>query len=154
MKKIIITIDGPAASGKGRIAKHISKKWNLQHVDSGLLYRQVAFSLKKSDVNLNSIPEIKKNILSIKKLSFRKNKKLRTQEISKITSKIAVYKFVRSFINKFQTEFVSKNIKTKGFVIDGRDIGSVVFKNADLKLFIEVNEINRAKATVKSTSFE
>ncbi len=149
MKKIIITIDGPAASGKGRIAEYISKRWNLKHLDSGILYRIIAYNILKKDINIDSIKDIHKFIISDTKLSYRKFKKLRSEQISKIASKIAVFKFVRNHVNNFQREFVKKNLKNNGFVIDGRDIGSVVFKNADLKLYIDVNEKNRAKRRYK-----
>ncbi len=66
-----------------------------------------------------------------------------------MASKIAVFSVIRQYINKYQREFVIKNSKNKGFVIDGRDIGSVVFKKANLKLFIKVNEKNRAKRRYK-----
>ena len=85
----------------------------------------------------------------INKISFRKYKQLRNEKISKSASKIAIYKFVRNFINKIQQNYVKENIKSKGFVVDGRDIGSKVFKNADLKLYIDVNEENRAKRRYK-----
>ncbi len=149
MKKIIITIDGPAASGKGKIANYISKKWNLKHLDSGILYRRIAFNLLQNRINLESIKDIKKNINNQKNLSFKKNKKIRSEKISNAASKIAVLSFVRNYVNKFQKEFVKRGIKEKGFVIDGRDIGSVVFKKADLKLYIDVNEENRAKRRYK-----
>tara|TARA_B100000676_G_C17798977_1_gene691109 strand:- start:210 stop:845 length:636 start_codon:yes stop_codon:yes gene_type:complete len=149
LKKIIITIDGPAASGKGKIANYISKKWNLKHLDSGILYRRIAFNLLQNRINLESIKDIKKNINNQKNLSFKKNKKIRSEKISNAASKIAVLSFVRNYVNKFQKEFVKRGIKEKGFVIDGRDIGSVVFKKADLKLYIDVNEENRAKRRYK-----
>jgi len=149
LKKIIITIDGPAASGKERIAKYICKKWGLKHLDTGTLYRNIAKYFKEKNVNLRSINDIKKNLDAKKNLSFRKDKSLRSEEISKIASKIAVFGLVRDYVNKYQKYFVKKNVRNKGFVIDGRDIGSVVFKNADLKLYIDVNEINRAKRRYK-----
>ena len=149
MKKIIITIDGPAASGKGSIASYISSKWKLKHLDSGILYRKIAQILLKKNVNLNSTNEIKMTVINKNFLSFTKNKSLRKEEISKIASKIAVLPYIRREVNKFQRNFVKENVKQKGFVIDGRDIGSVVFKNANLKLFIHVNEINRAKRRYK-----
>ena len=149
MNKIIITIDGPAASGKGEIAKFISTKWNLKHLDSGILYRRLALSLLQNKVNFENEAKINKFVGKNVKLTFRKNKSLRTENISKIASKIAVFEKVRKHINKFQKEFVTKKIKENGFVIDGRDIGSVVFKDATLKLYIEVNEKNRAKRRYK-----
>ncbi len=148
-KNVLITIDGPAASGKGKISSYISKKWKLKHLDSGILYRALAFRLLKNDINLESDNDIKKSLKFINKISFRKYKQLRNENISKAASKIAIYQSVRNFINKIQQNHVKENIKSNGFVVDGRDIGSKVFKNADLKLYIEVNEQNRAKRRYK-----
>ena len=145
MRNIIITVDGPAASGKEKICKYISKKWKLKHLDSGILYRRLALIFLKDKVNINNINEIKKKLREINSISFRKSNKIRTQEIANLASIIAVNKCVREFINNMQYNFVKRNKNSRGFVIDGRDIGSVVFKNADLKLYIEVNEEIRAK---------
>ena len=149
MKKTIITIDGPAASGKEKIAKYISKKYKLKHLDSGILYRQLAFIFFVDKIDVRDVNQIKKKILKVNKISLRNNKKLRTQEISKLASKIAVHSCIRNFVNKLQYDFVNKNKNIKGFVVDGRDIGSVVFKNANLKLYIEVNPEIRAKRRYK-----
>ena len=146
---MIIAIDGPAASGKGKISKYISRKWNYKHLDSGILYRNLAYIFLQNGINLNSTKEIKKIINKKNTISYRKSKKLRTEKISKIASKIAVHQFVRNFINKFQRKFIKSNLKNRHFVIDGRDIGSVVFKNANLKLYIDVSEKNRAKRRYK-----
>ena len=145
MKKLIITIDGPAASGKEKIAKYISKKWKLNHLDSGILYRRLALIFLIENIDIKNINKIKNKLKKIDQISFRNSKHIRTQATSKLASKIAIHNCVRSFVNKLQYNFVNKNKKMRGFVIDGRDIGSVVFKNADLKLFIEVNPIVRAK---------
>ncbi len=149
MKKIIITIDGPAASGKEKIAKYISKKWKLSHLDSGILYRRLALIFFIDNVEINNVYKIKKKLKEVNKISFRNSKKIRTQNISKLASKIAIHSCVRSFVNNLQYNFVKKHRKFHGFVIDGRDIGSVVFKNADLKLYIEVNPEIRAKRRYK-----
>ena len=149
MKKIVITIDGPAASGKGKIAEYISKKWKYKHLESGVLYRRLASILIDKNIEFENINDIKKIIRDYKSISFRKHKKLRTENISRIASKIAVYQFIRNFVNKIQREFVNTSKKNKYFVIDGRDIGSVVFKTAKLKLYIEVSEKNRAKRRYK-----
>ncbi|MDC3075608.1 (d)CMP kinase [Pelagibacteraceae bacterium] len=145
MKKIIVTIDGPAASGKEKIAKYISNKWKLTHLDSGILYRRLAHTFLIDKVDINNLNEIKESIKKIHNISLRNSKQIRTQQISKLASKIAVHNFVRIFINKLQYDFVKKNQNIRGFVIDGRDIGSVVFKKADLKLYIEVKSEIRAK---------
>ena len=149
MKNIIVTIDGPAASGKEKISKFISKKWKLKHLDSGILYRRLTQILLNNRIDLNDIDQIKKAIQKIKIISFRKSKKIRTQEIGKLASKIAVYDFVRDYINRLQRNFVKTDKNNQGFVIDGRDIGSVVFKKADLKLYIDVKPEIRAKRRYK-----
>ena len=145
MKKIIITIDGPASSGKGRIAKYIAKKYNLLHIDSGLLYRKVAKLLIDYKIDLNNTNQIKKILINTKKLTLRNNNNLRNEQIGKVTSIVAKMNLIRNYINKQQIMHTSQKTIKKGFVIDGRDIGSVVFKNADLKLFIEVKPSVRAK---------
>ena len=150
MKNFIVTIDGPAASGKEKISKYISKKWKLKHLDSGTLYRRIALIFLNENININEIKQIKKKICKIKKISYQKSKKIRTQEISKLASKIAVHNCVRNFVNQLQYDFVEKNKKNTGFVIDGRDIGSVVFKNANFKLYIDVNADIRAKEDINS----
>ena len=149
MKNIIITVDGPAASGKEKISKYISKKWKLKHLDSGILYRRLALIFLKDKINIKNINEIKNKLRKINSVSFRKSNKIRTQEIGNLASIIAVNKCVREFINNLQYDFVKRNKNYRGFVIDGRDIGSVVFKNADLKLYIVVNSEIRAKRRYK-----
>ena len=145
MKKIIITIDGPAASGKGRIAKYIAKKFNLSHIDSGLLYRKVAKLLIDHKIHLNDTNQIKKILINNKKLSLRNDFNLRNEQIGKATSIIAKMNLIRNYVNKQQIMHTIQETDKKGFVIDGRDIGSVVFKNADLKLFIDEKPSVRAK---------
>ena len=149
MKKLIITIDGPAASGKEKIAKYISKKWKLNHLDSGILYRRLALIFLVENIDVSSIHKIESKLKEIRQISYRNSKDIRTQVISKLASRIAVHNCVRSFVNQFQYNFVNKNKKMRGFVIDGRDIGSVVFKKADLKLYIDVNAEIRAKRRYK-----
>ena len=149
MKNIIVTIDGPAASGKEHIAKYISKKYSLKHLDSGILYRKIAHLLLKKKIKLDNLIAFRKVINNIPGITYRKSRYLRSEKISKMASKIAIFKFVRDYVNKTQRDFVKNNKIHKGFVIDGRDIGSVVFRNADLKLYIEVNEQNRAQRRYK-----
>jgi cytidylate kinase len=149
LKNIIITVDGPAASGKEKIAKYVSRNWNFKHLDSGLLYRRLAYIFLNNGVDFNNLYELKKNTNLIRFISYRNSKKIRTQEIGELASKIAVHNFIRKFVNNLQYKFVKENNNKQGFVIDGRDIGSVVFKNADLKLYIEVKPEIRAKRRYK-----
>ncbi|PPR52164.1 MAG: Cytidylate kinase [Alphaproteobacteria bacterium MarineAlpha5_Bin10] len=146
MKPLIVTIDGPAASGKGTIAKYIKKEFGFFHLDSGLLYRKLAGEILRKKININKRENIKKFLKKINSVSLLSNKNLRSQKISKMSSEIAQIREIRIFVNSNQRKIVKENIKKyKGFVIDGRDIGSVVFKNASIKLYIETNPKIRAK---------
>ena len=149
MKPYIISVDGPAASGKGRIAKYISKKWKLKHLDSGMLYRRLAYILIRDNINTKNPKEIQVKLNKLNGISFRNNKYLRSQAVSKASSQIAVHSIVRLFINRVQNSFVNENLEYNRFVIDGRDIGSVVFKNANIKLYIDVEPKIRAKRRYK-----
>ena len=148
MKKII-TVDGPAGSGKEKISKYIARKYKLYHLDSGIFYRRLAYILERKNIKTHEVNKIKLILKNIKSLSLRKNQALRKEQIGKAASEIAKLDFVRYFIN-FQQRLATKvpNNK-KGFVIDGRDIGSVVFKSAFLKLYVEVDVIIRAKRRYK-----
>ena len=148
MKKII-TVDGPAGSGKEKISKYIARKYKLYHIDSGIFYRKLAHILSKNNVKTNEKLKIKELIKKIDKLSLRKNRSLRKENIGVDASEIAKYEFVRDFIN-FQQRLATKSLDYKeGFVIDGRDIGSVVFKKAYLKLYVVVDVEVRAKRRFK-----
>ena len=143
---MIITIDGPSGAGKQKIATYIAKKYKLYHLDSGLLYRRLSAKLLLKKIDFDDTNKINKYLKSIKSISYRKHVSLRNEEIGKKTSKIATNPQVRKFINKQQRLAVSKLLKKNiGCVIDGRDIGSEVFQNAQLKLFICANLKIRAK---------
>ena len=148
MKKII-TVDGPAGSGKEKISKYIARKYKLYHLDSGILYRRLAYELSKNNIKTFEVNKIKKIIRNIKKLSLRKTPALRKEQVGKAASEIAKLDFVRYFINSQQRLATKTPNKKKGFVIDGRDIGSVVFKRAFLKLYVDVDVNIRAKRRYK-----
>jgi len=146
LNNFTIAIDGPAGSGKQRIAKYISKKYHLFHLDSGVLYRRMAYIIINQKIDYNNQLNIKKLIDKVAYLSPRNHKTLRTENISNITSRIATIPLVRKFVNKQQKIIVKKMLKQyAGCVIDGRDIGSKVFRDAKIKLFIEVQAEIRAK---------
>ena len=145
----IVTVDGPAGSGKEKISKYISRKYKFYHIDSGIFYRRLAYDLEKRFIKANEIQNIKNLINKLSTLSLRKQAILRQEKIGYMASEIAKYKFVRDFVN-FQQRLAAKKLKNnRGFVIDGRDIGSVVFKKAYLKLYIEVDINIRAKRRYK-----
>ena len=146
MNKIIISVDGPAGSGKQRIAKYIAKKYKFFHLDSGILYRRLTAIIIKNKIDTNNSISINKSINSLDSLSPRNHYSLRKEGISKASSKIATIPCVRAFINSQQKIIVKKMLKSfKGCVIDGRDIGSKVFIEAQIKLFIDVKVQIRAK---------
>ena len=139
MKKIIVSIDGPAGSGKQRIAKYIAKKYKFYHLDSGVLYRRITLLVIKKRVDLKNLKKIKEVINNIEYLSPRNHRILRTEVVSKNASIISKILFVRKFVNNQQKLIVARKLKRyRGCVIDGRDIGSKVFTNAKYKLFIDV----------------
>ena len=131
---MIIAADGSAASGKTTGAKRISKKYGLQFLSSGLLYRYASFQLLKYRPK-NKINFLKKcfNNLSLKKLD---NKKLQLPEISAHTSIIAKERKIRTILKTFQIRFAKKYSKV---CIEGRDIGTVILPNADIKFFFKCN---------------
>ena len=149
MKHKIITIDGPAGSGKARIASYIAKKWKYYHLDSGILYRRLAYLILKNNIKLSDKKQIENFLAKTNTISPQNSIKLRTEKISKAASKIAIYIKIRKYINIQQKNIIQKELKNRGCVIDGRDIGSVVFKKANIKIFVIVNAKIRAKRRYK-----
>mgnify|MGYP001265263520 CR=1 FL=1 len=146
LNKLIVAIDGPAGSGKERIAKYIARKYNLYHLDSGILYRRLTYLILRKKIDFRNNNELFFFLKSLKQLSLRRHKTLRKEIISKQTSIIATIPKVREFINNQQKFAVKKILRyNNGCVVDGRDIGSKVFKNAKIKLFIEGKSKIRAK---------
>ena len=150
MKKInVITIDGPSASGKGSLAKNIANQFDLDILDSGALYRLYAYF---SDLKFDS-DEIKKKIseeikfelknmdIEIKYKSKNISDDIRTEGIAKLASKLSSKEDVRKSLFEAQRNFYS----SKGLVADGRDMGTVVFKDAKLKIFLTASKEIRAK---------
>jgi cytidylate kinase len=109
----------------------------------------LAYELEKKNIKTFEVDKIKSAIKNVKKLSLRKAKALRKEKIGKAASEIAKIDFVRNFINSQQRLVTKTPNKKKGFIIDGRDIGSVVFKKAYLKLYVDVDVNIRAKRRYK-----
>ena len=142
--RLVVAADGSAGSGKTTGAKLISKKYNLQFLSSGLLYRYASYQLLKNKPK-NSILFLKKCFknLNLKKLD---NKLLHSQEISTYTSIIAKEKKIRNILKIFQKKFAKKFNK---ICIEGRDIGTVILPNADIKFFFKCNLDIAAKRRFK-----
>ena len=154
---IEIAIDGTAASGKGTLAKNLSAKYGFPHLDTGLLYRKVAFELiNKKKNNLPNLEETSCRIA--KKISFYKleGKKLRSEETAKLASSVASFPKLRKILNQKQIEFANENKKKfGGCILDGRDIGTVILPKANFKFFINASVEVRAKRRLleKNISF-
>lgn len=142
---MIIAIDGPSGSGKSSIAKIISKKLNIQHLDTGAMYRLLALKL------LNENLEYDKSILSELNIKIQDNKfflddidvttKIRDNEVSKKASSVSKIKEVREYMVDLQRKISGE----QDIVLDGRDIGTVVFPNADIKILLTATIEERAK---------
>lgn len=160
MKKITIAIDGFSSCGKSTMAKDLAKEIGYIYIDSGAMYRAVTLyclenSLFNSDGSVNS-EELEKHINDIS-VSFCLNNdtlkpetflngvnvesKIRTMEVSSRVSLVAALRFVREALVKLQQEMG----KSKGIVMDGRDIGTVVFPDAELKIFVTASAEIRAQ---------
>ncbi len=142
--KLVVAADGSAASGKTTGARLISKKYGLQFLSSGLLYRYASYQLlKHKPKNITSFLIKKFKNLNLKKLN---NKLLHSPEISAHTSMIAKEKKIRNILKIFQKKFA---MKFKKVCIEGRDIGTVILPKADIKFFFKCNLDTAAKRRFK-----
>ena len=157
-KTTIIAIDGPSSSGKSTIAKLIAQHFNYTYIDSGSIYRVITYIAVKHNiidglkVNTSAIIEILKktsisfsfnsknqNIISVDGVELKN--KIRTFKISSLVSLIAEKNEIRQYVLKIQKD-ISIN---KSVVMDGRDIGSVVFPNADVKFYLDASLDKRSE---------
>ena len=151
-KKVIVAIDGPSSSGKSTIAKLVAKHFNFTYVDSGSIYRAITYIaiknnlIKNGDIDVVSLIDLlnncsisfsfnsdNQNIIKLDGVSVENE--IRTFEISNNVSLIAEKNEIRKYVLKIQKD-ISNN---KSVVMDGRDIGSVVFPNADFKFFLDAS---------------
>ena len=125
---IIIAIDGTAASGKGTLAKRISKEFRLAYLDTGKLYRLTAYIIIKEKINYKNINTIKNRFTNYNFDEISNiEKDLKNDEVGKTASIIAGYIELRNILLEYQREFALKqHINKKGVILDGRDIGTVV----------------------------
>lgn len=143
---MIITLDGPSGSGKSTLAKKISKIFDITHIDSGSIYRAIAYSFMINNVaekdyqyHLKTVNiGYEKNAVTLDGKNLKNE--IRTSEVSDLSSKIATEQFVRDFVDEKIREIANE----QSVVVDGRDIGSTVLPNADYKFFIEADVKKRA----------
>jgi cytidylate kinase len=138
---MIVAIDGPAASGKGTLAKAVASRWGLAHLDSGLLYRAVAKSLIDHGVSLEAETEAAAAaaMLDLARLDAST---LRGPAMGEAASRVAAYPSVRLALIDLQRSFARQ---PGGAVIDGRDIGTVICPDAEVKLFVTASPEERAR---------
>ena len=147
---MIIAIDGPAGSGKSTVSKMIAEEIGFTYLDTGAMYRLFAYKLIKENIDVNDtekeLDALKSLDIDMKDGRFYLDKedvsdKLRSREVSGNASKVAGVKEVREKMVEIQREFS----RSKNVILDGRDIGTVVFPNADLKIYLGAASEVRAK---------
>ena len=155
MRKINIAIDGVAGSGKSSVAKKIAQKLHYKYIDTGSMYRCVAYLVNKENIDVNNFAALKE--LLANKFDYQYNDgqvllngedvtiSIRTPLVNDILPSIVPIPFVREFLVKKQQEMG----KEKGVVMDGRDITSVVLKDAELKIYQTASLESRAKRRYK-----
>lgn len=154
MKKFIIALDGPAGSGKSTIAKKIAKIFKLTYLDTGAMYRMVTLYMLENKIDIKNESLVKQILntihLDIDNDRFILNgkdvsKEIRTPQVTSFVSEISAIKSVRIKLVELQRA-ISLG---KSVILDGRDIGTVVFPNANLKIFLTASPEQRAKRRVK-----
>jgi cytidylate kinase len=141
---VVIAVDGPAASGKGTIARALAKHFGLPHMDTGLLYRQVALNLWRWGGDPGNEFEALRACDNLGANSD--DPELRSEPVSRIASSISAYPSVRAALLERQQHFAEQ---AGGAVLDGRDIGTVVAPQATVKLFVSASPEVRAQRRLK-----
>ena len=142
---LIVAIDGPAASGKGTIAKKLAEYFNLSYLDTGILYRAVALQMLTKGMNEKDSQSAEKAARQVSIASID-HTEIRTRAVSDLASKIATISGVREELLDRQRRFAQNPDPGKdGAILDGRDIGTVVCPHADFKIFIMADLEIRAK---------
>jgi len=141
---MIIAVDGPAASGKGTIARALAEHFGLPHMDTGLLYRATALNL----MEMGGDPESEfaaARATDLSQIDFS-DAELKSESVGGIASRISTYPLVREALLDRQRRFASQ---PGGAVLDGRDIGTVIAPDADAKLFVTASAEVRAQRRVR-----
>src|SRR5690348_2681223 len=138
---MIIALDGPAASGKGTIGKRLAAHYGLRHLDTGLLYRAVAKALIDAGAKLDDRAYAEAAARALEPAQFDA-KTLRTQPVGEAASIVSAYPEVRSALVSLQRAFAGA---PPGAVLDGRDIGTVICPDAEVKIFVVASPQERAR---------
>ena len=146
--KPVIAIDGTAGSGKGTLAKNLCKFLKFDHLDSGILYRFLAYKFLKNVDKIKLSPSFL-TLTEIKNISSDVKQELRSDKVAVMASKIARKKKIRDFLISLQRDFANKPPGGIGSVIDGRDIASKIIPNAEVKIYVDAEVEVRAKRRLK-----
>ena len=158
MKNVIITVDGPSGAGKGTLCYALAEKLGFDFLDSGAIYRITALDALKKQVNLeneDAVAEVGRNLnvqfvpdngeVNVILDGENVGDQIRTAEAGQNASKVAAFPKVREALLQRQRDFACE----KGLVADGRDMGTIVFPEAQVKLFLDASAEERAKRRVK-----
>ncbi len=154
----VVAIDGPAGSGKGTITKLVGKELNLINIDTGAMYRCVTLECLRRNIDVTDLSSIEK-VLDEIKISFKKedgkdivflndenvSKEIRSKEVDNSVAKFAAVKIIRDKVTPMQREMG----KNADIIMEGRDIGTVVFPDADVKIFLDCSVEERANRRYK-----
>ena len=137
----VIAIDGPAASGKGTLARRLAEHYGLPHLDTGLLYRAVACSLIDEGLPLDDVTAAEAAARGLSLTEFDPER-LRSREMGEASSVVAAIPAVRAALIDMQRSFAAR---AEGAVLDGRDIGTVICPKATVKIFVTASPETRAQ---------
>ena len=156
--EFIVAVDGPAGSGKGTITKKVGERENLVYIDTGALYRCVTLSMLRKNIGLEDLEKIQE-ILNTINIEFKKQDDqklvyLNGENVSKEIREAAVNKFVSQvshivIVRKAITDLSRKIAEGKQVIMEGRDIGTNVFPNADVKIYLDATPEERARRRKK-----
>ncbi len=154
----VVAVDGPAGSGKGTVTKEIAKRTNLINVDTGAMYRSVTLECINNDISSTDLEKIKQILENIDIQLIRKDgnqivllngkdvtKEIRTPKVDSEVAKFAAIKEIRDKVTPIQ----QKMGEDLDIIMEGRDIGTVVFPNADVKIFLDCSVEERARRRYK-----
>ena len=145
MSRKLITLDGPSGVGKTTIGKKLASDLNLDFISSGMLYRAIAAHFNRKGVNtINEINITSKNpVICVIDSETYQEDELYSSEINEKSSEIAQLLEIRNIVSNILRFLFTSS--TNGLVVEGRDMGSVVFQDADLKIYLDASEATRSK---------
>lgn len=151
MKKFVIALDGPSGAGKSSIGQMIAKKYSMKYFQSSLIYRTLAWVCIQQGIQVEEVDQIIKLASTINYLQNNSDVNLNTEEVGNYTSKIAAIPAIREIANLQLRNIIDQ---TDRIIMEGRDIGSVVAINADLKIYLTADIKVRAERRYKQLCLE